>query len=180
MSPRRVTLPKDDAEWQRLLSELFGADDRTAVILGGVLVEAALESLVRSWLLPEATLGFLSNFGAKKDLARALGFIEDGEAEHLQAIASIRNVFAHDLLEARFEDPTVRENIDKLRKVRNARPEDAPRAVFRNAVVRLTTSLNFRKREPITAKAFRQQAMRRVRDQWKAAQRKYRKAKGGS
>ncbi len=183
MSRRKVTLPKDDTEWKILLDKLgFNADDRTAVILGGSLVEETLESLVRSWLLPEAALSFLSHFGVKKDLALGLGLIDDEEESHLQAIASIRNVFAHHLLDATFKHPQVRASLGKLKTVRGANPDDTPRERFRKAVLHLTTSLNFRKGEPITREAFRRQAERRVDALWKAAIRKHRKrqAEGSS
>jgi len=59
---------------------------------------------VRSWLRPDAQLGFLGTYSAKRDLAYALGYIDDDDVSLLNAIFGIRNLFAHHLLEATFED----------------------------------------------------------------------------
>lgn len=175
MPRRRVTLPKDDAEWQILLDKLgFNADDRTAVILGGSLVEARLEELVVSWLRPGAPLDFLSAFWAKKQAAFALGYIDEEEDVQLEAIASIRNVFAHHLLDATFQHPKVRENLEKLRAIKRVNAQDPPRTVFRNAVVHFAMELNHRKRDPVTRAAFSREAEERVNAQWRDAIRKHR------
>lgn len=113
----RVTLPKSKDEWAKLVARLTdGPNDRETVLIGGSLVDTTLEHMLLSWLLPDQAVeqffnplgsGFLSTFGAKKNLAFALALITDDERRDLERVASVRNVFAHHLLDAAFEHPKV-------------------------------------------------------------------------
>ena len=171
---KRGTLPKDQAGWTTLADQLLqGTDDRAAVVLGGAFVEALLDSLLESWVLPGANLGFLSHFGAKKDLAFALSLIDDEEKEHLEAIANIRNFFAHELLDATFQNQKVRASISILKKTtRGVHPSDSPRTCF-NKAIGSTATLRLREREPVTREAFRRERQERMKADLVTFTRKY-------
>jgi hypothetical protein len=161
--PKRATLPKDQAGWTTLADQLLqGRDDRAAVVLGGAFVEAVLDSVIESWVLPGVNLRFLSHFGAKKDFAHALALIDDEELEHLEAIANIRNLFAHELLDATFKHPKVRTSLSVLKRTTpSVDPGDSGRTCFNKAVVGAVT-LRLRVREPVTREAFRREMQERM------------------
>jgi hypothetical protein len=186
-------MPAEPKEWAKLFKEMAeDADDRTAVILGGSFVEAALERMLLTWLVPEkdveeffnplAKAGFLSTFGAKKNLAYALGLLEDeDEKKQLQAIATIRNVFAHQLLDATFQHPDVVKPLKTLRTLVEAKyvgwtPKPPDRLVFVTAVRMVAMSFNMRSLDPKTTKAFRRQVQDRVKRQWVAAGRRVKRS----
>ena len=173
MAKTPVALPKDDAEWQKLVEQMLDVvDDRSAVIIGAALVEVSLDELVRSWLLPDAQLGFLGTYGAKEDLAYALGYVDAPDVPLLDASSAIRNVFAHHLLEATFEHPEVRKHLQQLEAHRG--PGEA-RQVFARAVMWLVPHLRLRRREyGVSRDAFRKAAQERNTAEWIIAARKVR------
>ncbi|HET6410609.1 MAG TPA: hypothetical protein VFG53_01015 [Anaeromyxobacter sp.] len=173
MAKTPVALPKDDAEWKRLVEQMLDVvDDRSAVIIGATLVEVSLDELARSWLLPDAQPGFLGTYRAKEDLAYALGHVGDADLPLLDAISGIRNVFAHYLLGATFEHPRVREYLQALEAYSG--PGEA-RQVFARAVMWLVPHLRLRRREyGVSRDAFRKAAQERNTAEWIIAARKVR------
>jgi hypothetical protein len=162
MPRHRVSLPKDQAVWLKLVDELAsGASDRAAVVLAGGIVEAVLDELVESWLLPGAKLDFLTGLGAKRDLAVALGLIDAKEKAQVDAIVDVRNLFAHRLQEATFDSEVVQKCLRVLRAGRRANAKDSPRTLLRKAVTEVL-SLRLRVRNPITPDAFRKEMERRI------------------
>lgn len=183
----RLTLPAAPKEWEQLLRDMeVDAEDRTAVILGGSLVEATLDRMLLTWLVPEDSVrkffdadsgGFLSSFGPKMKLAYALGLLEDeDERKQLRAIASVRNIFAHHLLDATFGHPAVLGPMRTLRELVQARIGAervlTPREVFVAAVKMVAVSFNMRSLTPRTTKEFRRLVQTRVKRQWIAAARR--------
>jgi DNA-binding MltR family transcriptional regulator len=187
----RVQVPKTD-EWVRLVNEMAeAADDRAMVVLFGAVLDAVLGEMLMSWLLPDKIVqaffdplreeAFLSTFGARKNLAFALGLISEEERKDLQAVATVRNIFAHHLLDATFEHPEVRKCLSKLQTVRAITADDSPRDRFRKATNQFLISFRtFRQLEPTTPAKFRRRVERRVANEWKAAVRKHYKRKAGA
>ncbi len=183
---RNVKLPKDD-EWVALVDQIMkGTDDRAVVVLAGSLIDAVLEQLLISWLLPDDAVtqyfdpphGFLSTSGATTNLAFALALVSHEERDDLKQVAKVRNVFAHHLLDATFEHPDVVKHLKGLKSVKGLAPEDSPRARFRKAVSQLVVSLRtFRTLEPTTAEKFRRLAERRLEADWRRYVRKHYKRK---
>jgi hypothetical protein len=187
----RPKLPSEPAEWGKLFKDIQeDAEDRTAVLLGATLVEAALERMLLSWLVSEKAVedffdpmksDFLSTFGAKKNLAYALGLLEDeNEKKLVQAVASIRNVFAHHMLDATFAHPLAVGPMKTLRALFDAKfpdwtPTPSDRTVFVGAVRNMALALNMRCLDPRTAKRFRSDVQQRVKRQWVAAARRVRR-----
>jgi len=174
----KAQLPKDDEEWVKLVEQITaGADDRTAVILGATLVEVTLEAMLLSWLRPEKSVeeffdsGFLSTANTKKNLAFALGLLDRDERASVQAIAKIRNLFAHHLLDATFKHPDLAGPLDQLRGV--AGPKDSPRKRFVAAVTRVIIDLRMRTLEPRTPEEFVREVEARVKADWDAARERH-------
>ncbi len=173
-----MKLPKEDREWRQLVEQVTsGTDDRSTVVLAGAVVDAVLAELLTSWLLPDEAVegffdplreGFLSTFGARKDLAFALGLVSDDERKDLQAIGRVRNIFAHQLLNATFDHPDVQKALSGLRSVQGLTPKSEPRERFRRTIMQFVVSLRmFRTLEPTTAAKFRRRVERRVATDWR-------------
>jgi hypothetical protein len=109
----------------------------------------------------------LSTFGAKKNLAFALGLVDRDERNRLQAIATIRNVFAHHLLDATFIHRDVAKAFDQLTAITNR--GDSPRKRFVTAVTKMTNDLRMRTLDPRTPDEFTREVEGRVRAEWEAA-----------
>jgi hypothetical protein len=120
--PRAVTLPEHDpvAFWKLFEDET----DRAAAVLGGSYLDAILEQVLRSWMPPNAEKtvdaffephGFLGTFGARKNMAFALGIVDTEARDDIQRIANIRNFFAHHVLEAdSFDNEAVRQELARM------------------------------------------------------------------
>jgi hypothetical protein len=162
MPRKRPRLPEDQDTWLTLVDQLVnGADDRSAVVLGGCIVEAVLDELVASWLLPDAPLGFTPTVYAKIDVAFAMALIGDEEKAVLQAIANLRNVFAHNLHDADFKHPRARQSLAAFRTMDRAAKGDSPRDLFRKAIT-AAVSLRLKTRDPVTQDEFRAEVEARL------------------
>ena len=115
--------------------------------------------------------GFLSTANTKKNLAFALGLLDRDERASVQAIAKIRNLFAHHLLDATFKHPDLAGPLDQLRGV--AGPKDSPRKRFVAAVTRVIIDLRMRTLEPRTPEEFVREVEARVKADWDAARERH-------
>lgn len=86
-----------DPEFNDWLTEFQGESDRAAGVLGPAYLDFLLgEMLVASWA--DETVKFKgNNFGLRIKLVHAMGLIADDEAEDLDVIRQVRNVFAHEI-----------------------------------------------------------------------------------
>lgn len=176
----KAKVPSTKSEWEEL-SALFDntKDDRALVILGGSVVEAVLSDVVASWVLPPdgpkpRGWSFLSQFFRTIEIAQALGLIDDEERRVLDELAGIRNVFAHELLTATFENPRVREHFGRLRQlvvvaVPTGSTAQSDRDFFRGVVSKITLRLSLLVHEPLSVAKFRARMRRRIHSDLKAA-----------
>ncbi len=117
----RKKIPGRD-DLREFLALFDGESDRAAVVLGGAYLDACLEETLRTWLSKdvdehfEPPRGFLASYGAKYLLAHALGAIDADDRKKLQHIGSIRNHFAHHVLDARWNDPGIQKHMRALRQ----------------------------------------------------------------
>lgn len=106
-------------EIENIMKGLEKEPDLSAVITGGAIVEAALESLLKSKfryrdsnLIGQLFLnrGPLMDFHSKIIVAQAFGVLTSPLAQELHSIKSIRNAFAHSKVPLGFEhEPIARE-----------------------------------------------------------------------
>lgn len=140
-----------DSVTDGFFASLRGESARGCVLVAAAFLDESLEALLRTKMLREEierkacveplfeTMGPLSSYSAKTQLARALDLINDWEYADLHTIRKLRNRFAHTYDEATFDDPAVIELCRKLegakRRLR-ARPsqgrasEKTPRELF--------------------------------------------------
>ncbi|MES2836898.1 MAG: hypothetical protein V4667_05205 [Bacteroidota bacterium] len=99
--------------------------DRAAVILTASLLDEALTSLIRSFLVPcssakdtifEEVNSPLANFSSKIDMANRLGLISNKLTRDIHLIRKIRNSFAHDVFGCDFENGSVKGRVLELKK----------------------------------------------------------------
>lgn len=92
------------SEIQTILDDLLKSSDIAAAITGAAIVEARLESVLRSRFrskradLPQSVFenrGPLSDFNSKILVAEAFGHVTGPMAKELQSIRAVRNAFAH-------------------------------------------------------------------------------------
>jgi DNA-binding MltR family transcriptional regulator len=96
--------PGDEHE-RAVLELVTGGSERVMAIVGGALLERAVDRTLRERLFDVPELvnsllsinGPLSNMGPKIDLLRLLGAFDERTHEAMKAIARVRNFFAHDL-----------------------------------------------------------------------------------
>lgn len=119
--PKKPAMPETDHRFAQMFLQ---ESDRAAAVLGGSFLEAVLEEALRSWLRPDGAAldgyfdarqhGFLGTFSAKKNLAYAMGLVSKVQGTSLQTVASIRNFFAHHVLDATFSNAAVREELERV------------------------------------------------------------------
>lgn len=112
--------------WDITLRKEFEKEsDRAAVILTSSMLDSALTSLLRSFLvdtpnsedeLIERPNAPLSTFSAKIDISRRLGLISNKFCRDLHIIRRIRNEFAHNIAGCSFSDTTIRSRVFELCK----------------------------------------------------------------
>ena len=108
-----------------LRDQFHKESDRAAVILSASLLDEALTTLIRTFLIPcssakdvlfEEATSPLSNFSSKIDLAHRLGLISSKLSRDIHLIRKIRNSFAHDVFGCDFENGSVKARVLELRK----------------------------------------------------------------
>lgn len=118
---RDLPVPGD---FQAFLDLFKGESDRAVVVLGGAYLDARLEETLRTWLADDVDLdqhfrapsGVLSSYGAKYNVAHALGALPDDLRETIKHVGAIRNHFAHHVLDAKWDHPLVQKHMDALRR----------------------------------------------------------------
>jgi DNA-binding MltR family transcriptional regulator len=112
----------DSAQLQALIDHLYGEQsDRAGAVMGVATLDALIENLLRSWILPDApkqlfnSTGALATFSAKIDIAYAFGLISLRERRDLHLLRKIRNDFAHDFdYKLTFNNPALSDRIMTL------------------------------------------------------------------
>jgi len=112
---RRKMLTGD--ELTRHVAELRGTNDRLVAVVGGSMIDGALEGKLQKLMIPldskskyNAVFGHpgpLSSFSSKIVLAHALGLIDNNIRRNADYIREIRNAFAHSIKPIRFATPEV-------------------------------------------------------------------------
>ena len=115
---------KDAEHWADLYLKEFGKEsDRASVILSAVMLDTALESLLKTFLVPlassednllEGANAPISSFSARIDLTHRLGLISATFCRDLHIIRRIRNDFAHNVANCSFNDSAVRTRVIEL------------------------------------------------------------------
>ena len=110
-------------------SLILAGIDRGAAVMGGALVENALELAIQSTIVDpgdvirkswfEGPLAPFSTFSAKITLGRALGLYGERMQKRLASIKDIRNAFAHSSIPLDFKNPSI------ARGIKNLAPRDA-------------------------------------------------------
>lgn len=113
-----------EKHWDDLLMEEFAKEsDRACVIISAAMLDCALETILKAYLVPttssedkllEGAYAPISTFNARIDLAHRLGLISAQFCRDLHIIRKIRNDFAHNITDCSFEDPSVRRRILEL------------------------------------------------------------------
>jgi hypothetical protein len=117
-------MAKDPEQWSDLLREQMGKEsDRAIVILCAAMLETALETIVKSRLVPiasaddsllEGVYAPISSFSAKIDLAHRIGLLSAKFARDLHIIRRIRNDFAHNVQSCSFGHAAMRSRVAEL------------------------------------------------------------------
>lgn len=116
-----------DNEWKMnfLFEEFEKESDRAAVILAVSLIDEALYSLLKAYLVPinsstdemfEGANAPIGTFSAKINMAYRLGLISTKFARDIHLLRKIRNSFAHDVYGCNFENGSVKSRIIELNK----------------------------------------------------------------
>jgi len=123
------------AHWDKVLDKEFkGESDRACVILGAALLDSALETLLRTFLLASSTAddplfdganACLATYSARIEMAFRLRLIDTVFARSLHLVRRIRNDFAHNVTGCTFADSAVMSRLTELRRV-SGLPENAP------------------------------------------------------
>jgi hypothetical protein len=117
-------------EIEKIMDGLAIADDMSAAIIAGSLVEVELERLIlRKFKVSDPDLlgqifqnrGPLSDFHSKILIARAFGFITSPMASELHSLKAIRNAFAHARTPITFEHVAVAREIASLKMIKAMR-----------------------------------------------------------
>jgi DNA-binding MltR family transcriptional regulator len=115
--------------YNNLLRQEFEKEtDRGAVILAASLFEINLESLLKTFLVPdisrsddlfEGATAPLSNFSSKILMSYRLGLISKNFARDLNLVRRIRNEFAHNIHGCSFDHSSVKSRVNELAKSSN-------------------------------------------------------------
>jgi DNA-binding MltR family transcriptional regulator len=105
------------------MKEFEKESDRACVILSASMLDQALESLLKAYLVPlssaedellDGAYAPISTFSARIDLAYRLGLISTKFCHDLHLIRKIRNDFAHNITECNFENVSVHGKVSEL------------------------------------------------------------------
>lgn len=118
-------LPTDE-EIERTLDDLAKESDTSAALVGGSLLEASLERLIRTRLLTSddqlltdifGGRGPLSDLESKIMIAEALGLVTDNMASELHVLMNVRNAFVHSRVPVTFKTPDIESRVLGLRMI---------------------------------------------------------------
>src|SRR2546423_1294633 len=104
--------------WSNVFDEEFAKEtDRASVILATAMLDQALETLLRAYLVPtdstddkllDGAYAPLSSFSARIDMTYRIGLISGRLCRDLHIIRRIRNEFAHNVTGCEFAASSVR------------------------------------------------------------------------
>lgn len=113
------------SHWEKIFMEEFSKEsDRACVILAVAMIDQAIETLLKTYLVPSSTTvdnlfedayAPISTFNAKIILANRVGLISSQFCRDLNLVRKIRNEFAHNVKGCTFDNETVRNRIVELR-----------------------------------------------------------------
>lgn len=118
-------LPSEE-QMDRTLDDLAKESDTSAAVVGGSLLEASLERLIRTRLLTSddqllsdifGGRGPLSDLRSKIMIADAFGLVTDSMASELHVLMNVRNAFVHSRVPVTFSTPDIEEQILGLRMI---------------------------------------------------------------
>lgn len=108
-----------------MTEEIFGGTDRSTVLVGVAMIDAALEAALKVVLVKFETeqemrdmfrseVAPLADLAAKIKVAKAVGLFSADAARVLNIIRNIRNAFAHSYLPLKFEESPIAEECARL------------------------------------------------------------------
>lgn len=105
----------DREKMSALRNEFKGSSDRSAAIIGGAFLEDLLEHMLRYFFIKNRKHdeiffegnGVLGTFSSKISLTYRLGLISECEYQTLETIRAIRNRFAHELTDLKFDEQSI-------------------------------------------------------------------------
>lgn len=110
--------------WDEVYKREFAKEsDRACAILSVAMLDRALETILKTRLIPtsssednllEGAYAPISTFNARIDLVHRLGLISSPLCRDLHIVRKIRNDFAHNIAGCSFEDSSVRSRIIEL------------------------------------------------------------------
>jgi hypothetical protein len=113
-------------QWDQTFCNQFEKEsDRACVILSASMLDQALETLLKAYLVPisskeddflEGLYAPISSFSAKIDLSFRIGLISAKFCRDLHLIRKIRNEFAHNISGCNFNNETVHRRVLELRR----------------------------------------------------------------
>lgn len=125
--------PVEITDWDEILEEVHQTSDRTAAIVLASWVERSLEQSIVKMLprhddeLVSKLLerdGALGSFYAKIHLGFALGLYDESVVENLDIIRKVRNAFAHAAIAIHFETQEIIDQVTKLHVTVRATPRE--------------------------------------------------------
>ncbi len=117
-----MALPEFDAEMMRFMQTLQDEPDRGCVLVGAAFLDDVLKSLLELHFVNDRPVtakllrqdGVVGTFGARIELAYALGLVSSAVHDDLNIIRKIRNVCAHRHHPASFHTPEIRDRCEAL------------------------------------------------------------------
>lgn len=120
MKPKKLKLDN----YNFMVSLFYDESDRGSAVLAGSYAEHALGDFLLSKVSDEGAVnelfgsnGALSSFSQRIQIARAFGFISKDTAVGLNLIRKVRNDFAHNPLDASYDESPIREWCATLREM---------------------------------------------------------------
>jgi DNA-binding MltR family transcriptional regulator len=124
----RENTPDEFADYGIVIGAMLNESHRGSVLLGTSLLEKYLKELLHRFMVPAETRqddddifgknGFLGTFSSRIKLSYRLGLISEDEYRDLEVIRRIRNTFAHELLNASFDNQSISSKCDNLTTAR--------------------------------------------------------------
>jgi hypothetical protein len=135
-------------------NELYNVEgDRGAALIGGSMAENALETIIRTHLIPlgndklDELFGFespIGSFSSKIKISFAFGFIEAKMRDDYDRIREIRNAFAHCKVFINFNTPEILNScygfVNAFQNITRQQIADNPRRVYINTTITLMSS----------------------------------------
>ena len=119
-------MDKNEKNWLDVFDEEFLKEsDRASVILSATMLDNALETLLRTYLVPigsqqdnllEGRYAPIYTFSARIDLAHRIGLISTKLCRDLHMVRRIRNEFSHNVTGCDFNNQSISDRIAELKR----------------------------------------------------------------